>query len=123
MYAAYDNNGKLICLTTSREFAIETADSHYKDTAEWPIIGDEFPSDTPVCDGAGNNIGTLNSLMRPVTLPHIAQSYPFAYSTIAQAAREGRIEAWRSGATWLTTRAAIEEAIEEGRLRPRKKDG
>lgn len=56
-----------------------------------------------------------------ITLAQAAEFYPLAYSTLAQAAREGRLDARKAGPkTWLTTRAAIEEAIEEGRLRPRK---
>ena len=120
MYAAFDNNGDLICLTTNREYAIETADSHFKDTAELPIDEDLFPSDTLVSDKNGRDIGTLAELRQPITLRKAIDFYHIAYSTLAQAAREDRIEAWRSGATWLTTRAAIEEAIEAGRLKPRK---
>lgn len=55
-----------------------------------------------------------------VTLTEAASLYPLAYSTLAQAAREGRIEARQSGPkTWITTRAAIEYAIANGKLRPR----
>lgn len=60
----------------------------------------------------------LRWLCEPITLSEAAL-HSLAYSTLAQAAREGRIEARRSGATWLTTRVAIEQAIEEGKLRPR----
>lgn len=55
-----------------------------------------------------------------ITLSEAAIIYPLAYSTLAQAAREGRIEARQSGPkTWITTRASIEQAIAEGKLRPR----
>lgn len=57
----------------------------------------------------------------PLTLSEATAIYPLAYATLAQAAREGRIKAHRSGPKiWLTTRAAIEEAIAEGKLRPRR---
>jgi len=55
----------------------------------------------------------------PITLSAAAELYPLAYPTLAQAAREGRIQARRSGRTWLTSRTAIEHAIKEGTLRPR----
>jgi len=57
----------------------------------------------------------------PVTLPEVADLYPLAYSTLAQAVREGRLQARQAGKIWITTRAAVEEAIAEGRLRPRRK--
>ncbi len=56
-----------------------------------------------------------------ITLSEAAQLYPLAYSTLAEAVREGRLESRRSGRVWLTTRAAIERAIAEGKLRPRQK--
>lgn len=57
----------------------------------------------------------------PITLAEAIEFFPnIAYSTLAQAAREGRVEARQSGPkTWITTRAAIEQAIEEGKVRPR----
>ena len=55
-----------------------------------------------------------------MSLSEAADLSGLAYSTLAQAAREGRIEARRSGATWLTTRVAIKEAIEKGHLKPSK---
>jgi excisionase family DNA binding protein len=54
-----------------------------------------------------------------MTITEAAEYIGLAYSTLAQAAREGRIDAWRSGGTWLTTVEALEEAIEAGRIRPR----
>lgn len=56
-----------------------------------------------------------------ITLAEAADLFPLAYSTLAEAAREGRIKARKSGDVWLTTREAIEEAIREGKLRPRKR--
>jgi hypothetical protein len=55
-----------------------------------------------------------------ITLAGAAKLYPLAYSTLAQAAREGRLACTRSGSTWLTTLTAIEQAIEDGSLRPRE---
>ena len=55
----------------------------------------------------------------PITLAEAAELFPLAYSTLAQAARERRIRARRSAGTWLTTRAAIQEAIERRISRPR----
>lgn len=62
-----------------------------------------------------------NSFEIVITLGQAAEFFPLAYSTLAQAAREGRIKARRSGKVWLTTQAAIEEAIEEGKLKPRRR--
>ena len=59
----------------------------------------------------------------PITLSEAAKLYPLAYATLAQAAREGRLETRRSGKIWLTTRTAIERAIEKGNLRPRDIEG
>jgi excisionase family DNA binding protein len=57
-----------------------------------------------------------------MTITEAAEYVGLAYSTLAQAAREGRVDAWRSGATWLTTVEALEEALEAGRIRPRRKE-
>jgi hypothetical protein len=54
------------------------------------------------------------------TLAELAQDLNLSYDSIAKAAREGRIKAWQSGATWLSTISAIEQAIEVGHLRPRR---
>ncbi len=56
-----------------------------------------------------------------ITLTEVAELYPVAYSTLAEAAREGRLRARQSGATWLTTRADVDRAIATGKLRPRKR--
>ena len=57
-------------------------------------------------------------LSNVLTLREAARLYPLAYSTLAQAAREGRLPARKSNGTWLTTKQAIEEAIQAGRLQP-----
>jgi hypothetical protein len=46
-----------------------------------------------------------------------------AYSSLAEAVRKGRVEGRKSGGTWLTTVEALEEALEAGRIRPRRKEG
>jgi hypothetical protein len=53
-----------------------------------------------------------------VTAPEGARLTGLAYSSLAQALREGRINAWRSGATWLFTVGALIEAAEAGHIRP-----
>lgn len=55
----------------------------------------------------------------PILLSRAAQYAQVAYSTLAQAAREGRILSWRIGADWFTTQRAIDQAIQDGALRPR----
>jgi len=59
----------------------------------------------------------------PITLTEAAEIFPLAYSTLVQAAREGRLEARafkrNKYMTWLTTPGAVEAAIEAGKLRPR----
>lgn len=54
------------------------------------------------------------------TLAELADEMGLSYDSIAKAAREGRIQAHQSGATWLSTIKAVERAIEAGHLRPRK---
>lgn len=59
---------------------------------------------------------------KTMTLREAATCYGIAYSTLTTAIYEGRLDAHKSAGTWLTTEVAIEEAIKEGKLRPRKKD-
>ena len=59
----------------------------------------------------------------PMTLKRASKEFKVPYSTIAQAAREGRLETTREVGTWLTTRQGMIDALKNGRLRPRKKDG
>jgi hypothetical protein len=65
------------------------------------------------------------------TIPVAAKRIGLAYSSLAQAAREGRIwpledgsgeGAWKVGGTWFVRVRALEEAIEAGRIRPRRKE-
>jgi len=59
-----------------------------------------------------------------IPLPDAATYAGVAYATMAEAVREGRVSARRVGGgkrgTYLTTRAAVDQAIAEGKLRPRK---
>lgn len=62
IYSAVDNNGDLVCLTTDKQFASKMSDSHFKDA--YPIdILEDFPLDTPVCNGKGRDIGTLRDFV------------------------------------------------------------
>ncbi len=54
-----------------------------------------------------------------MALVELAQALDIPYDTLAKAAREGRIRAWRSGATWLSTIPDIKKAMEAGTIRPR----
>ena len=56
----------------------------------------------------------------PITLKEAADRFHIPYSTLAQAAREGRIEVTRQFGVWLTSEVAIEEAMERGSIRRRK---
>ena len=55
----------------------------------------------------------------PITLKEAGDRFHIPYSTVAQAAREGRIKVTRQFGVWLTTEDAIEEAMERGSLRRR----
>lgn len=62
IYSAVDNNGDLICLTTDKQFAIKMSDGHFKDAQPIDIF-DDFSPDTPVCNGKGRDIGTLQDFV------------------------------------------------------------
>jgi hypothetical protein len=59
---------------------------------------------------------------KAMTLREAAARYGIPYSTLTTAIYEGRLDARKSAGTWLTTEAAIDQAIKEGKLRPRKRD-
>ena len=53
------------------------------------------------------------ALSRPITLTEAHEFFPWVgRSTLNEWARTGKIQAHRSGKVWITTRAAIEAAIE-----------
>jgi len=54
-----------------------------------------------------------------ITLAEAAETYGLSYRTLQGAAKDGRLEAWQSGATWLTTHEAVQEAIHADKLQPR----
>ena len=66
----------------------------------------------------------LKEIQSIMTLPDAATYACVAYATMAEAVREGRVVARRVGGgkrgTYLTTRAAVDQAVAEGKLRPRK---
>ena len=52
-----------------------------------------------------------------ITIMEAVEVFGIKYQTLRSACKAGRINARQSGATWLTTRQAIEAAIEAGKLR------
>jgi len=55
----------------------------------------------------------------PITIKEAASRFSIPYSTLAQAAREGRIEVTRQFGVWLTSEDAIESAMDKGSIRRR----
>jgi len=56
-----------------------------------------------------------------MTLVELAEVLELSYDSLVKAARDkGRLQARQSGSTWLSTIAAVKNAIEAGTLRPRK---
>jgi hypothetical protein len=51
------------------------------------------------------------------TLSVLADQTGIQYNTLVKAAREGRVLARKSGATWLSTKRAIEYALSQGTIR------
>ncbi len=50
-------------------------------------------------------------------LTDLAAAMQMPYDTLVKAAREGRLRAWKSGGTWLSSLEAIREAKEAKRIR------
>lgn len=75
----------------------------------------KFPDDTgPLMPEA------IEALLDHVmTISELAEGAGLSYDSLAKAAREGRLQARQSGSTWLSTIAAVRNAIEAGTLRPR----
>jgi hypothetical protein len=64
----------------------------------------------------GPNCGQMED---PIGLTDAARYARVAYSTMAQAVREGRVKARRIGEkTWMTSKQDVQDAIDAGRLRP-----
>lgn len=59
---------------------------------------------------------------RIITLAEAAKLINLSYRTLQGAALDGRLEARKSAGTWLTTRRALQAAIEAGKLRPPKSE-
>jgi hypothetical protein len=57
----------------------------------------------------------------PVTLAELSQEYGILHNTLLQACIAGRLEARKSGGTWLAARAALDRAIAKGRVRRPKR--
>jgi len=54
---------------------------------------------------------------RPITLAEAAEIYGFNHSYLTELARKGRLEATKSGGTWLTTKTNVENYITSRRKR------
>ena len=54
---------------------------------------------------------------RPITLAEAAKLTGFNHSYLTELARKGRLKATKSGGTWLTTIADVEEYIASRRKR------
>lgn len=64
----------------------------------------------------------IEALLNEVqTVAEVAQGLGMSRISLAQACQNGRLQARKSGATWLTTIAAVKAAIKAGTLRPRNK--
>jgi excisionase family DNA binding protein len=58
----------------------------------------------------------MSDAMTVITLREAADIFGIAYSTLAQAVREKRLPARKSGSTWLTTEDDVRTAIAYGKL-------
>jgi excisionase family DNA binding protein len=54
---------------------------------------------------------------RPITMSEAAKLYGFNHSYLTELARKGRLKATKSGGTWLTTVAHVEEYLASRRKR------
>jgi excisionase family DNA binding protein len=54
-----------------------------------------------------------------MTLHELAEETGVSYDTLKKAVQQDRLAAEKSGHIWLSTRAAVEESQEAGRLRRR----
>ena len=65
----------------------------------------------------------LEPFSRDESLRVLAKQTGLSYNTLVKAAQEGRLLTRRSGAVRLTTAHAIQHAIEQGSIKPRKRAG
>lgn len=56
-------------------------------------------------------VGDPPAVNEVITLAEAAEDYPLAYATLAQYAREGKLQARRSVGAWLTTRWDVERLL------------
>lgn len=73
----------------------------------------------PSAAHAHAHLDEMHDLMmeQVITLAEAAEIFGLNYQTLRSAVREERIDARQSGATWLTTRAAIKKAVSQRKLR------
>lgn len=68
------------------------------------------------------SIEAIDTLLNEVmTGRELADGLDIPYDSLVKAFRESRIQARQSGSTWLSTIAAVKQAIEAGTIRPRKR--
>ena len=75
----------------------------------------ELPDGTKIITDAARISGGTDDPEE--TISELARQMGLGYDALVKAAREGRVLARKSGATWLTTRCAVGYAIEHGKLR------
>lgn len=91
-------------------------DFHNPATQNWAIEGDSILNRGPWSRDAIEAM--LNEVM---TARELSEGMDIPYDSLVKAAREGRIQARQSGSVWLSTIAAVQQAIQAGTLRPRKR--
>lgn len=89
------------------------ADNDVDGARRWVVVADSG-------EEAFNKLLEYVRATEAITLQEAAKEFGLAYRTFQGAAKDGRLSAWQSGSTWLTTRKAIQSAIDDGKLRPRK---
>lgn len=63
-------------------------------------------------DSVGSNLHEAEG-----TVIVLAEALNLSYNALVKACREGRVLARKSGGVWLTTKRAVEYALEHGRIR------
>ena len=80
---------------------------------------DDFLSDDDAVAEAARDMIDATQAGRVEALPALAELTGVPYDTLIKAAKGGRIQARKSGGTWLSTVEAVRAAINTGRIRPR----